>query len=80
MNRDNKGLNLILLNTEKGVSIFDEIKEQLVLRKLEEGSYLQPNLMYPTIEHKKRDAFEKDYRKKAVVIIINTLILLFVSE
>ena len=71
MNRDNKGLNLILLNTEKGVSIFDEIKEQLVLRKLEEGSYLQPNLMYPTVEHKKRDTFEKDYREKGVGYVVN---------
>ena len=64
MNVDNKGLNLIMLNTTKGINVFEVIKNRLNVVSMDEGTYLQPNLISPTQKHPKRDVFEKDYREK----------------
>ena len=71
LNADNKGINLLLLNTQKGVEFFDKIKESLKIKCLLDGTYLQPNLINPTKAHFGHDKFERDYLEKGISYIVN---------
>ena len=60
---DDKGVSLILVNTEKGRILFEKIKADLnyIPAKLEDC--LQPNLQHPSDINPNRMQFEKDYAK-----------------
>lgn len=62
-NKDNKGVSLVLINTEKGRKLFEEASKDLdvIAAKLEDC--LQPNLQHPSAIHPKRMEFEEDYLK-----------------
>ncbi|MBQ0075130.1 MAG: Coenzyme F420 hydrogenase/dehydrogenase, beta subunit C-terminal domain [Prevotella sp.] len=64
INSDDKGLNLVLINTPKGKEIFDAIKNRLEVIDASPEAYMQPNLHHPSRIHKKRMKFEEDYVKK----------------
>lgn len=64
INKDDKGLNLVLINTNKGVILFDEVRNHLEIIDAEPTTYMQPNLQYPSHIHKYRMKFEADYKKK----------------
>lgn len=72
MNDDDKGLSLMLLNTEKGMDIIEKIRDDLDLReiKVENCLRLNPNLQHPSIIHPKRKQFEKDYKKKGFEYVL----------
>lgn len=70
INADDKGLSLILCNTNKGQEIFDTIKEDMTYVKAELKNCMQPNLQYPTKPHPKRMAFEHDYEKKGFEFVM----------
>lgn len=70
LNNDNKGVNLILLNTEKGIKLFEEVNSRLRVFPLPSKSYLQPNLIAPTKLHRQRNQFVKDYTEKGFEYII----------
>lgn len=61
INDDNKGVNLLMVNTEQGEYIFDEIKGRLIYYQTEESKCLQPNLLHPTSPHPLQQSFEEDY-------------------
>ncbi|MBP3716171.1 MAG: Coenzyme F420 hydrogenase/dehydrogenase, beta subunit C-terminal domain [Paludibacteraceae bacterium] len=61
-NLDNKGLNLVLVNSEKGKMLFEEIKDEMNTVSLTIEQALQPNLISPSIIHPKRLLFEHDYQ------------------
>lgn len=63
INEDNKGLNLVFLNTEKGKEIFEAIKDRLDVIEADSNSFMQPNLQHPSKIHPKRMKFEEDYKK-----------------
>lgn len=60
-NEDNKGVSLVLINTEKGRGMFDAIKDELYYFPAVLENALQPVLCKPTDIHPRRDAFEEDY-------------------
>ncbi len=64
INADDKGVSLILVNTEKGRKLFEEASKDLdvILAKLE--NCLQPGLCKPFAPHSKRNDFERDYKNK----------------
>lgn len=64
INADDKGLNLVLLNTEKGKEIFKKIEDRLYIIEAARENYIQPNLQYPSKIHPKRIQFERDYLAK----------------
>lgn len=64
INADDKGVSLLLCNTEKGQKLFDAVRERMEAIPAELENCLQPNLKHPTIIHPKRMQFEKDYAKK----------------
>lgn len=63
INKDNKGVSLVLVNTPKGREIFEAIKDKLDTIPAEIGNCLQPNLQHPSVIHPKRMDFERDYVK-----------------
>lgn len=58
---DNKGISLILLNTNKGREVFDNIKEQLNYTLFKIENCMQPSLYKNIEENNQRDIFWKDY-------------------
>lgn len=71
MNDDDRGVSLVLINTEKGEKIFNMIVSKLNIRQVELEKCLQPNLCYPTKVHPKRQQFENDYKRKGFEYVNN---------
>lgn len=64
INKDDKGLNLVLVNTVYGKSVFEQIKDRLFVFDVAKTDYMQPNLCYPTASHPYRNIVERDYIRK----------------
>lgn len=64
LNKDDKGINLILVNTEKGRRLLDLIKGDLKLIDAKPEAYIQPNLKHPSVIHRLRNKFERDYKNR----------------
>ena len=64
LNNDNKGLSLILVNTELGEKVFESVKHELYVQSVDFQEYIdkciQWNLKSPTPKHKKHDIFVND--------------------
>lgn len=69
INSDNKGLNLVLINTPIGQNLFDAISDKLEVIDASPDAYMQPNLRTPSRIHGKRLKFESDYMKKGFAYI-----------
>lgn len=63
-NADNKGVSLVLLNTEKGRKLFEAVKDKMKTFPAAIEDCMQPNMMHPSEIHPKREQFEKEYAKK----------------
>ena len=72
INKDDKGVSLILVNTEKGRKIFDAVKDRMTVipAKLED-CLQQPNLWHPSVIHPLRMKFEKDFQQKGFDYVIS---------
>ena len=65
MNADNKGVSLVLCNSEKGYELFSDVKENLIFVPALLDNILQPNLMRPTmLDDVARRVFVNDYSSK----------------
>lgn len=62
-NADNKGANLVLVNTSKGREIFNAVKSQLNIIPVELEKCMQGNLRRPSPPHPQRQQFENYYAK-----------------
>lgn len=60
---DNKGISLILCNTEKGQELFAKAQPSLEVRDIDIHNMLQPNLQHPTPRPELRSRFEQEYAK-----------------
>ena len=60
-NADNKGVSLVLVNTEKGRKLMSLVKDSLNILPTEADTNVNPNLRRPSVISPKRDSFEKDY-------------------
>lgn len=63
MNDDDKGVSLVLLNTERGCLIFKKVCGALEIKEINLNDCLQPNLQHSSEIHKNRVQFEEDYTK-----------------
>lgn len=61
INKDDKGLSLILVNTEKGRKLWEDVKHDLDVIPAKLEDCLQPNLQQPSSMHPLRMTFENDY-------------------
>lgn len=64
INADDKGVSLVLVNTEKGRRLFEAVRSNLDTVPAELENCLQPNLQHPSAIHPKRMNFERDYSRK----------------
>lgn len=70
INKDDKGVSLILVNTEKGREIFDAVKDRMTVIPAKLEDCLQPNLQHPSVIHPKRMEFEQDYQRKGFLYVM----------
>lgn len=73
---EDKGISLILVNTEKGAELLQSVESNLFLEKRPIGEAVEGNsqLRHPSIKHKNRILFEIDYKKYGYTkSIINAL-------
>ena len=61
---DNKGVSLCLVNTKKGMELFEKIQSKLKVYEINDNSYLQPQLMHATRKNVLCDNFWRDYKRK----------------
>ena len=62
-NADDKGCSLVLLNTDKGIELFENIKNKMNMIPARLENVRQPNLEHPSVIHKDRMNFEVHYQK-----------------
>lgn len=67
INADNKGVSLLLVNTEKGRGLFSKIANQIRYLKSDARHCLQPNLEYPSPISPLRAEFEQDFISRGFV-------------
>lgn len=60
---DRRGISLVLLNTDKGIKVFDPVKESCNYISCIEDECLQPSLLRPVAPSLKRDMFWSYYQK-----------------
>lgn len=70
INADNKGVSLVLVNTEKGRKLFEAVKDQMTVIPAKLEDCLQPNLLSPTKLHPQRQIFESDYVNKDMAYVM----------
>lgn len=63
INLDDKGLSLILINTEKGKKLFEAARADLNVIPAKLEDCMQGNMKRPSPIHPKRMKFEEDYKK-----------------
>ena len=63
INKDDKGVSLILVNTKKGQEIFDAVKDRMIVIPAQLEDCLQTHLRKPSDIHPKRKENKKDYAK-----------------
>lgn len=61
---DNKGVSLVIVNTEKGESVFNTIRDELDIIECSKDNCLQHNLKEPTPVPAIREQFLADYHSK----------------
>lgn len=69
-NADDRGLSLVLCNTEKGVQLFGAVQERMKVFPVELENCMQPNLQRPSAMHEERNLFERDYTRKGFIYIM----------
>ena len=66
---DEKGISLVLLNSNKGLELFHKIKGRLEYKASPIEQCLQPQLIHPTAPSVNRERFWQDYQKHGYVYI-----------
>ena len=69
-NADDKGANLILVNTENGRNIWCIVKENMNTFEVELENCLQPNLKKPSFKNEKYDSFVSDYQHNGIEYVL----------
>ena len=60
---DNKGVSLVLINTDKGNSLFEKVKDNLCFKEVDLQDYMQPSFVAPYSLPHNRDSFWRCYHK-----------------
>lgn len=68
-NKDNKGCSLLLINSEKGLEIFEKRKEELNYLSTTQELCIQPNLQHPSKFNIQWIEFEKLYKKQGFAAV-----------
>lgn len=63
LNADDKGLSLLLINSRKGLTLFQSANNKLYTFHAQIDNCLQPNLKYPSVLNSQSQDFEELYKK-----------------
>lgn len=77
---DNKGISLVLLNTRKGMKLFDNIKEKIIFEEATLEEVMQPNLKKPASTSSDRKKFFDDYEKKGFKYVLDVYTAVSLKE
>lgn len=69
LNKDDKGLSILLFNTQKGLNLLQYLKSKMDMVNVSNEKYLQPNLAHPTPESPLHDKFIEDYSSKGFLYV-----------
>lgn len=72
LDAENKGVNLVLINSDKGKELFENIKDKLVCFTSNTDECKQPNLETPTIPSPQRGKFEQIFLSKGYYAAIQS--------
>ena len=72
LDSENKGVSLVLINSDKGKRIFESIQKELVFFESNTLECKQPNLESPTTPSPNRDAFERIFLSKGYYAAIQS--------
>jgi coenzyme F420-reducing hydrogenase beta subunit len=67
---DNKGISLVFINSTKGSSFFNNIKEKIEIRESSKENCEQINLLRPTPQNEISNKLWNDYEKKGIKYIM----------
>lgn len=67
---DEMGTSLFLIHTDRGVELFEQIKDSLVYRQSDTKQCWQKNLETPTSASEHRQEFWNDYQRKGIDFIM----------
>lgn len=67
---DNIGTSLVLINSSKGLDLFQKVSKNLYYRESNTKDCLQYNLYAPSLPSSQRDQFWKDYRDKGFEYVL----------
>ncbi len=70
INKDDKGVSLVLVNTEKGKELFEKVKDKMNVIPAELKNCLQPNLQHPSTIHSQSEKFISDYQRKGFEFVM----------
>lgn len=70
-NRDNRGASLVLVNTPKGMMVFDEVKNKFDIIKPQIENIMQRHLKEHTVRHPKSESFKRDYIRQGFEYVLN---------
>ncbi len=68
-NKDNKGVSLLLVNTEKAITIFQKVTRNINFLQFELQQCMQPNLIKPSIFSPLSDSFAVEYENKGFEVV-----------
>lgn len=71
MNNDKKGISLVLINSVKGLNLFNQTKNSLDFKEIQIEQCLQLNLQQATPRDIRADEFAKDYVAKGYLFVKN---------
>lgn len=66
---DNKGISLVLVNTNMGAELMEQISHSYYLHKCRIDDCIQPQLIRPTAMHSKRNQFVEDYSTRGFLYV-----------
>ena len=67
---DNKGISLIIVNTEKGKLLKEKVLSKLEYYNIDINDYLQPRLKEPNKRNEEVDIFWRDYLNNGFIYIV----------
>ena len=69
-NKDDKGVSLVLINTEKGRKLFKAVEDRMTIFPVKLEDCLQPNLQHPSVMNPKYEDFRLDYEKEGFEYVL----------
>lgn len=69
---DNKGISMILINSQKADDLFNEMCDALIYRNINISEFMQPQLVHPIKKKSTQELFWKEYEEKGFDYILKT--------